>query len=147
PKKRRNLRTKKAAARKPVFPPGASLQRGEIRHGMLITAAYTVHRAKTFVLGAHADKSSRELHNDRVHGKAVAGLCFELRHGDVAAGLEHVLHLHGLDDGQRLAGLHLLPRPLTKIATFPVTRANTGQIFLASLARTPRLLRAPTLHR
>src|SRR5205823_206826 len=51
----------------------------------------------------------RELEYQRIHRQRRAGGGVNLLHRAVAFGAQHVLHLHGLDHGERLAGLDLLP--------------------------------------
>src|SRR5262249_6552863 len=55
------------------------------------------------------ERASRELHDHRVDGEAVAGLGLYHLHDAVALRAQDVLHLHGFDHGERLAGLYLLP--------------------------------------
>src|SRR4051812_18472732 len=69
-------------------------------------------------LGEHQDERFRrwrgspsrlgKLDNDSVDRQTVAGFSVDLFHGSVAFGPQHVFHLHGLNDSERLAGLDLL---------------------------------------
>ena len=52
-----------------------------------------------------------ELHDRLVDGQAVAGLGQDVGDDAVVLGLEDVLHLHGLDDDEVLAGADFLARP------------------------------------
>src|SRR5712691_6276136 len=52
--------------------------------------------------------ASREFHDHRVHRETVSGPGVNLLHHAVALGAQHVLHLHRLDHGERLARLDLL---------------------------------------
>src|ERR1700722_19999344 len=52
---------------------------------------------------------SREFHDHRVDRQRIAFLGYDLLHGGVALGEQHVLHLHRLDHAQRFARFDLLP--------------------------------------
>src|SRR4051812_4911594 len=70
-------------------------------------ATAVTHRAAR--RAGKAERGSDELEDHRIDGEAVALLGGDRRDGGVALRAQHVLHLHGLDDGERLARLHLLP--------------------------------------
>ena len=58
--------------------------------------------------GSISPVASRELEDHLIDREAVAGLRAQFGDRAVALGAQHVLHLHRLDDGERLAGLDLL---------------------------------------
>ena len=52
--------------------------------------------------------TSLEFEDHLVDGETVAGVGADACDAAVAFGTQHILHLHRLDDGERLAGFHLL---------------------------------------
>src|SRR5215471_1285289 len=74
------------------------------------TARWRIHPATAGRAATRAppERASRELHDHRVDGEAVAGLGPDRLHDAVALRAQDVLHLHGFDHRERLARLDLL---------------------------------------